>query len=51
MLLDNPATQSRFSYKYDVLWYLKLIKLDNEKISSKEFQLSRAFHLSKDKNI
>ena len=34
-------------YKYDVLWYLRLVKLDNEVITNKDYALSRDFNLSK----
>ena len=50
MTLDeNPATKSRFSYKYDVLWALKLAKLDHEAVTEKDYSLSKAFNLSKSK--
>jgi len=34
-------------YKYDVLWNLRLVKLDNEVITQKDYELSRDFNLSK----
>jgi len=46
---ENPATKSRFSYKYDVLWALKLAKLDHEAVTEKDYSLSKAFNLSKSK--
>jgi len=46
---ENPSTKSRFSYKYDVLWALKLAKLDHEAVTEKDYSLSKAFNLSKSK--
>ena len=46
-LEENPATKSRFSYKYDVLWALKLTKFDNKVVTEKDYSLSEAFNLSK----
>ena len=33
VLRDNPASKGRFSYKYDILWALKLVKLDQEVVT------------------
>ncbi|EAR92756.1 hypothetical protein TTHERM_00323000 (macronuclear) [Tetrahymena thermophila SB210] len=41
-LEQNPVS-SRFNYKYDLLWKLKLKKLDGEEVTDIDLELSRAF--------
>lgn len=38
----NPCTR-KFSYKYDILFHIKLKKLDDEKIQEIDYELSRSF--------
>lgn len=41
---ENPCT-NRFMYKYDVLWSLRLVKLDREVVTNKDYELSKNFNL------
>lgn len=50
MFKDNPSTQNRFSYKYDLLWALKLSKLDYKVVVQKDYDLSKAFNLKNIRN-
>lgn len=46
-LKDNPCTQNRHFYKYDLLWNLKLAKLDGEVMTEKDYKLSKDFNNTK----
>lgn len=41
--LENNPMSSRFNYKYDVLWRLKLSKLDGEEVTPADIEFSKAF--------
>lgn len=44
---ENPCTK-RFMYKYDLLWSLRLVKLDREVVTGKDYELSKNFNLQKE---
>ena len=46
VLLNNPCVDKRFSYKYDILYTLRLVKLDKTVITDKDYELSKAFNLN-----